>query len=60
VHEDEQFLEETFRRQTMQQSLMEAACNGNVHLGGPLGSRVGVQTGILFFSFEKLMISESH
>lgn len=60
VHEDEQFLEETFRRQTMQQSLMEAACNGNVHLGGPLGSRVGVQTCILFFSFEKLMISESH
>ncbi|XP_023712844.2 E3 ubiquitin-protein ligase MYCBP2 [Cryptotermes secundus] len=39
VHEDQQFLEETFRRQTMQQSLMEAACNGNVHLGGPLGSR---------------------
>jgi E3 ubiquitin-protein ligase MYCBP2 len=49
VHEDQQFLEETFRRQTIQQSLMEAACNGNLHLGGPLGLRVGVKTFILFY-----------
>jgi E3 ubiquitin-protein ligase MYCBP2 len=54
VHEDQQFLEETFRRQTIQQSLMEAACNGNLHVGGPLGIRVGVRAFMLVFSFEML------
>lgn len=40
MHEDQQFLEETFRRQTIQQSLMEAGFSGNLHLGAPLGLRV--------------------
>jgi hypothetical protein len=44
MHEDQQFLEETFRRQTAQQSLMEATYNGNIHRYGSSGLRVCVQT----------------
>jgi hypothetical protein len=44
MHEDQQFLEETFRRQTAQQSLMEATYNGNIHAYSSSGLRVCVQT----------------
>lgn len=44
LREDQQFLEETFRRQTIQQSLMEAAVSGNLHINGPLGLRVCAQS----------------
>jgi E3 ubiquitin-protein ligase MYCBP2 len=44
MHEDQQFLEETLRRQTAQQSLMEATYNGNIHAYSSSGLRVCVQT----------------